>query len=325
MLVFPNNSEFTPQRWVPREVATYSCGYCEVLNAFDHFGPLFDELFGEGEQGVWEDVKDGLKNDPNGPQIDLREEMVSQLANRVTVISDNKLPISTTSERLLFAVQTKDEAAVAAAMEKTLKDDKEVRRREFNGHVIWETIPEEARPTPQIRLELPALGGGHRRDEERQDEEVAEPLFPNASVTVAHGNLMVASHYDFLIKILTPVEERETLQRNIDWMIVDSTLKKLGAGEDCARTFSRTADEYRAAYEMIRQGKMPQSESMLGRVLNTAFGEPNTGEFRQPEIDGSKLPDFEYVRRNLGPAGMFGVSEENGWFFKGFALPNQGL
>jgi hypothetical protein len=210
-------------------------------------------------------------------------------------------------------------------MEKTLKDDKEVRRREFNGYVIWETIPEEARPTPEVRLEIPALGGRFPRDEERLDEEEAEPLFPNASVTVAHGNLMVASHYDFLIKILTPVEEREALARNIDWMIVDSTLKKLGAGTDFARTFSRTADEYRAAYEMVRQGKMPQSQSMLGRVLNTAFGEPDTAEYREPEIDGSKLPDFEYVRRNLGPAGMFGVSEENGWFFKGFALPNQGL
>jgi hypothetical protein len=325
MMSFPNESEFVPQDWVPRDVATYASGYCDILSAFDYFGPLFDELFGEGETGVWEDVLDGLKNDPNGPQIDLRAELISQLANRITAISQYTMPITTKSERLLFAIEARDAQAVAAAMEKTLKDDKEVRRREFEGHVIWEALPDEDQPAPTIRLEIPALGPGFPGHDEPVEEDRSEPFLPNASITVAHGCLMVASHYDFLIQILTPIEARESLEKSVDWVIVDSTLKQTGADTNCIRTFSRTAEEYRATYELVRQGRMPESETMLGRIVNTILGVSESNGLREPRIDGDQLPDYEYVRRHLGPAGFFGVSEENGWFFKGFFLPNTGL
>ena len=53
MLKLPNAADFTPQPWVPRDVATYTTLYVDILNAFDNFGPLFDELFGEGEKDVW--------------------------------------------------------------------------------------------------------------------------------------------------------------------------------------------------------------------------------------------------------------------------------
>ena len=52
MLVFPNHADFAPQPWVPRDIATYMTGYVDIANAFDNFGPMFDELFGEGEPGV---------------------------------------------------------------------------------------------------------------------------------------------------------------------------------------------------------------------------------------------------------------------------------
>ena len=37
-------------------------------------------------------------------------------------------------------------------------------------------------------------------------------------------------------------------------------------------------------------------------------------------IDGRQLPDYEVVRRYLGPAGLQVTSEPVGWFFKGFTL-----
>jgi len=322
MLVFPNGTEFAPQDWVPRDVATYSTGYIDVLNVFDNLGPLFDEVFGEGEEGVWEDVLESLKKDKKGPQIDLRNELFAQLDNRLTVLTDYQLPITTTSERLLFAIQTKNEALAAAGLEKTVKNDKGVRKRVFEGHVIWETIPKEKPKVPTISLEAPPLGGAPQDDGAAPaaagDEE--PQLFPNLSMTVANGHLMIASHLDFLIKVLRKTDRRDTLARSIDYMTVDAKLKELGAGANCARSFSRTDEEYRPTYELIRQGKMPESETMLGRVLNTLFGAGKKDATRKQQIDGSQLPDFQFVRRYLGPAGLFGTSEETGWFFKGFIL-----
>ncbi|HIQ21193.1 MAG TPA: hypothetical protein EYH34_08160 [Planctomycetes bacterium] len=322
MMVFPNQEEFAPPPWVPRDVATYGTGYCDILNVFDNFGPLFDRLFGEGEEGVWEDVLDGMKNDPNGPRIDLRGELFAHLGQRVTVVGNYKLPITTSSERLLFAIEALDESAVAAAIEKTLKDDPEMRRRKFGDFIIWEAVPPEERPTLSVSVEVPPLGP--QQVPSPEDFEEGEPLLPNAAITVAYGHLMIASHYDFLTEILTPSEPRAALRDSVDWMIVDQTLKKLGATHCCVRTFSRTAEEYRATYELVRQGKLPQSETMLARALNTLLGEPKKG-YREPKVDGSQLPDYEYVRRYLGLAGLFIVSESDGWFVKGAFLPNEGL
>ena len=65
---------------------------------------------------------------------------------------------------------------------------------------------------------------------------------------------------------------------------------------------------------------MPESETMVGRVLNTIFGAGKKGVIRKAEVDGSKLPDYDYVRRYLGPAGVEVTSEPTGWFVKGFRL-----
>jgi hypothetical protein len=37
-------------------------------------------------------------------------------------------------------------------------------------------------------------------------------------------------------------------------------------------------------------------------------------------IDGSKLPEYDLVRRYLGPAGMTATTEANGWLLTGFTL-----
>ena len=330
MMVFPNAADFAPQPWVPRDVATYYTGYVDILTAFDNFGSMFDEMFGEGDKGVWEDVLEGFREDPYGPQIDLRKDVVAKLGNRVTAITDYELPITPESERILFAVQATDVAAVAQALEKLLKPDTEgphptrrIRTYELSKGeeiIIWETLPVEEPAVPTISLNaLPPLGGEEVEDE---DDAGPSPLFPNTCVTVAHGELFVASHLQFLLKVLKQRDnERETLGGTVDFKLVEAAGKALGAGENCFCAFSRADEEYRPTYELIRQGKMPESRTLLGRALNTIFGIGAEGTLRKQEVDGGKLPEFEVVRRHLGFAGTFGVTEEDGWFFKGFMVP----
>lgn len=317
MLVFPNGPDFTPQPWVPREIATYSTGYCDILNAFDNFDSIFDEVVGEGEQGIWQEVLDSLKNDPNGPQIDLRAELVVHLGPRVTMLTDYQLPITPTSERLLFAIETKDPQAVTDAIRKSMENDPSAKRREIEGRVIWEIVEEEAPPVPEVSIgDIPSL----TPDEEEEEEEEEVRLLPHAAVTVAHGQLLIASHLDFLLKVLDVSEQRETLAHSPDYRLVESRIAELAIAQTCLRSFSRTDEEYRPTYELIRQGKMPLSETMLGRLLNAVLASGKKGEVRDQRIDGTKLPDYDVVRRYLGPAGLVASSEADGWFLKGFTL-----
>jgi len=381
-------NDFTPQPWVPRDVATYATFYLDVLNAFDNFGPLFDELFGgeellfrcgvEGQRelqagnfptvfreefkklrialspqpalatrkadsiweikdggetyvarkkdgelrvyleytGIWDEVLEGLRTQEDGPKIDLREELVRHLGQRVTVISDYEMPITPTSERLLYAIEALDAPQVARALEKTMRDDPTARRLEIDGHVVWEVVEEDQPEIPKVTVgAIPSLVP--EEEEEEEDEELR--LLPHAAVTVAKGHLLVASHLDFLKKILASGGGRQTLGSHVDFRMVDGTINGLGMTGQCVRTFSRTDEEYRPTYELIRQGKMPASETQLGRILNAVLGE-GKGVIRRQRLDGTKLPDYDVVRRYLGPAGLVVGHEPDGWFLKGFTL-----
>lgn len=324
MLSFPNEDDFVPQTWVPRDVATYTTSFIDISNAFQNLGPLADEYI--GEPGAWNDVLEGIREDKHGPQVDLEIELIDQLGSQVTIVTDFEMPITTTSERILIAIEVKDEAAVAKAIERLLEADDTVVLRSMPGREslkIWEKLPPKEKPLMISLDAIPMLPGEDPLAPEptEEDEEGAD-VFPNAAITVANGQLYISSHLDFLVDILEKREERDTLATAVDFQVISQKLEELG-DERCAGVFSRTDKEYRATYELIRQNKMPESETMLGRVLNTVFGAGKKGVLRKQEIDGSKLPEFDFVRRHLGTAGGFALSEENGWFLKGFMLSKE--
>jgi hypothetical protein len=245
--------------------------------------------------------------------------LVVHLGQRMSILTDYQVPITTTSERLLFAIEVKNEKAVAAALTKMFKNDKEMRQREFQKHIIWESVPEEKSDVPVVDIDLPTF---------KPDEPGKAPapqgrektLLPNAAFTVGDGYLFVASHYDFLTKILTKAAERDALARSIEYQMVQKTMAKFGVAEKAVQTFGRVDEQARPTYELIRQGKMPESETMFGRILNTVFGAGKKGVIRKQEVDPKTMPDYEFVRRFLGPAGMQVVTEPDGWFLKGVLL-----
>jgi hypothetical protein len=329
MAVLPNSAEFAPQSWVPRDISTYTSLYINILNAFDNFGPLFDEFAGGGTKGVWErDVLPGLKGlkSTGGAQIDLRKEIVVHLANRISIMTDYQLPITTSSERLLIAVETKNEKEVLKGIEKFFKGDKTVNRREINGHVVWELVGDQT-PTPEIQPMtfegVPPVTPAHprkKKTEDDEDEEDVQPhLLPHRAVTVANGQLMIASHIGFLQKVLAPEKKPELLVDDVNYKLVGDEIAKLDP-QRCLRFFSRTDEEYRPTYELTRMNKMPESESLFAKLLNGMFGEEKRGATRKQRIDGRELPDYQVVRRYLGPAGLQVTSEPEGWFLKGFTL-----
>jgi hypothetical protein len=330
MAVLPNAQDFTPQDWAPRDVATYTTFYFDVLNAFDNFGPLFDELVGQGEKGVWEETIQSLKLDLDGPQIDLRKDLIEHLGRRVTLLTDYQLPITTSSERLLLAVESKNDKAVAAAIEKLFKNDPTVTRRDVKGHVIWEMVGDqtaEMKPPEMDFGDMPSVSPAHlpkkkKKHADEEEEEERKPLMPHRSITVCKGQLFISSHIDFLLKVIAPEGKPDLLKDDVDFQLVEAELGTFKPTEKCFRFFSRTDEEFRPTYEMIRQNKLPESESMLARSLNVLFGEGKKGARRQ-KIDGSQLPDYQIVRRYLGPAGLQVVSEPDGWFLKGMLLSKE--
>jgi len=314
-LEFPNGGGLDAQPWVSRELATYASFHWNLHKAFESAHTVVNDVVNDE---VFEDVIKSIEDDPNGPQINIRRDLVSYLGDRVTVISEYQLPIGPKSERMLFAVETTDPKVLAVTVEKWMKSDPDARRVDFKGHVIWELV-EKQDDVPMVMIEAtPGLARGGDEEEESQ-----KPLLPNQAVTVAYGHLLVATHIDFLSRILTESENPEKLTHSVDYQLVRKELTKFGSEKDCAQFFSRTDEEYRPVYELIRTGKMPQAESMLGKLLNAMLGEGKEGVARRQRIDGSKLPDYDAVRRYLGPAGVTVTTEDDGWFVSGFSLSKE--
>ncbi len=317
MLELPNGGKFLPPAWVPRDVASYAAVNLDTKNAFEMSKTLVNEVVGDE---VFEDVIESIRTDENGPMIDVRHDLIGNLGNRITILSDVQLPITPKSERTLFAVETSDPEALAATIRKQMETDEDAHKRMINGHVVWEIVDEQAE-LPTITIEnSPDFDFSNVGADDPYDEEEETPLLSNSAVTVAHGQLFVASHIDFLAKVLAEEEARGTLGASNDFHRVDAQLDKLKLSEQSAQMFVRTDDAYRGVYELLKTGRMPEAESLLGKLLNALLGEGKEGVLRPQQIDGSKLPDYDLVRRYLGPAGMTVTTEADGWILTGFTL-----
>jgi hypothetical protein len=314
MLKMPNGGNFTPPDWVPRDVAGYAAMNLDTKNAFENSKTLVNEIVGDE---VFEDVLESIHTDENGPRIDIRRDLVAYLGNRVTIVSDVQLPITPKSERMLVAIDTSNEAHLADVIKSWMEKDPDTRRREINGHVVWEIVDEKAE-LPMVTIENSPLDNQSGGSEEEEPAEKA--LMPNSAVAVAHGHIFVATHIDILAKVLFEADNRQKLSESADYLRIEAAMAKLAQPEQFGQAFTRTDDAYRGVYELLRTGRMPESESLFGRMLNSMLGEGKEGVLRTQRIDGSKLPDYDMVRRYLGPAGITMTTEADGWFLTGFTL-----
>ncbi len=324
MLSFPNSDRIDPPQWVPREVSSWVAMQLDLANAFNSAESLVDDIV--GEKGVFDDVIASLKEDPDGPQIDVEKDLVACLGKRVSVISDYQSPIDTDSERLVIAIEATDPDKVAATVAKSMATDPDMQKIESNGHVIWEMI-DRSMAIPKLEIETP--GGAvahadheddaHRRRAKLRERE--EKLLPHSAVTVAHGHLLIASHRDFLERVLAKSGSVESLASAADYAGVTAEIRRLFPSHSAMRSFGRADESIRPAYEMLRQGAMPKSKSVMGQLLNAVLGEGKPGTVRAQKIDGSLLPDFEAVRRYFGPFGLGMESVADGWYFAGVSLP----
>ncbi len=314
MLNFPNGGDLDPQPWAPRKLASYRTFNVDLQNAFDNVSTLFDAI--AGYENAFNDMIEGFDTDPYGPRVKVRQELVAHLGRRVTLVTDYAVPITTKSERFLFAIEVTNQQAVEAAITKFMNADPNAKAGEFAGKTVWEILPATAEVAElEIDLELsPApTDTAPQRD----------GAMSSSAVCVADGHLFVASHMDFLQTFLTEKVPGESLADAADFREIDAAMDQLMQGDAAVRCFVRTDEAYRPTYELLRQGKMPESETLLGRVLNRLLTTPedeDEGVLRKQQIDGRELPNFEMVRRYFSPLGTVVRSTSDGWYVAGATM-----
>ncbi len=283
---------FAPPDWVPADATRFTTAYLDLANAFNYFGSFFDAYYGEGEAGTFDDIIKGLRDDPNGPQVDVAKEIIGRLGQRATLVVDNAKPIGLYSVRSLIAVDTTDEKGVADAIRRLMENDETVKRREVSGVVLWEMLPQ----TKKRKGSKPTVQ--------------AKP--PNTAIGVARGQFLMASDVKMLEQILAA--KSTSLASDVEYQRVEKEMQPLGAGKDCLRSFSRPDEDFRTVYEMLRTHQVDQARSVYAQLLIHLFG-ANINQ-----IDTSKFPDYDDFKQYLGPTGLYCTQANDGWTMLGYAL-----
>jgi hypothetical protein len=324
MMQLPNTTSQEPPSWAPRMSAGYSTVNLRLDHAFDHFGTLVDAI--KSSEGAWALSLKGWKNDQFGPKVDVGSEFIGNLGQRITLITNYKTPITVGSEQSLLAIEATNEAALADFLEKWMRPEGEnVRRREFGQIVIWERVPPQME-VDDLQIVSPVFSTGRPTtsgENKPKDEAERDRVMPKSAACVALGHLMLASDVDYLLEILAGFGLRDRLASCEDYRLVGEVLGRVAPGEHSGWSFGRTDEEFRPTFELIRQGKMPQAETICGKLLNnllTTEVEREEGVRRKQRIDGSRLPSFEAVRRYFGPAGRALRSDPDGWVLTGVVL-----
>ena len=330
MLDFPDHTNFAPPIWMPSDLARCTTFYVDPLAIFDNFGVLFDALVMPGEEGVWEDILNGLEKDPLGPQINIREELIAHLGNRVLGMSRYEKPITTRSESIVVAVELKEghEPAMLAGIQKLFGTDPEMLGTEHKSYVIWHRKPVDiVFMPPEIDIGLVDDPIFPTPKNPAQGDANPPPAFPDGGTVVAKGCLFVSTNMDYLKVILDRLDTAEesamsTIKNETEFKEVDRIFAGMGLTDKphFFQFFARTHETLRPTYEMIRLGQMAQSQAIFAKVLNGMLSPDEESGKRRQILDGSTMPEFEKVEHYFGKVGIYGVSEENGYFIKGFTL-----
>jgi len=320
MLRFPAGGDLMPPSWVPSDVATCTTFNCDIQNAFSVIDTLVDEMVGDK---VFHNMINSLRDDKDGPRVDIAKDIVAHLGSQVTIISDCAQPIGPKSERKLLSIPVDNEAVVGDAIRKLMELEKDARRREIDDHIIWEMVDSESE-VPMLEIETPGLPTRKPESAPAHHTDRNERFFATSVICVANGRLFLSSHMDMLQRVLGDNNKpADQLASADDFRLVAAQAQALGLGPLSFRIFSRVDQEFLPTYELVRTGQMPRSETLLAKLLNSVAADGKDSPPRKQRIDGHDLPEFPAVQRYLGPGGTFVTSLDDGWMCTGLMMARQ--
>jgi len=124
--------------WVGAGVTAVDRWRWDFNSAIQGFGNLYDQANEPGPDGagLFEDLLDGLRDDPEGVQVDLRKDLFGQLAGDLMQITDHDGQ-GADPERWLYLATVRDAAKVRDALVRFYKNDDRVSRERIGEYDVW--------------------------------------------------------------------------------------------------------------------------------------------------------------------------------------------
>ncbi len=318
MLQFPVTKTEPIPDWVGKDIASYTRMNWNIPDAFWAVETLVNDAVGDE---IFRDMLDGIRDDEDGPKIDVAKNVISNLGQHVIVLTDNQLPASGASERLLVAVEVTNVAALRDAVKRAMDVEPDATLIDgAPGTEVYRVLRTDEPSDFNAEL-FDDLGLG---DEPNPD--AAPPLLNQWAITVAKndgkpgGYLLFSSHPDLLVETANRIVSgaKGGLAETAEFKNVGAHLIAIGGHEFSVQRMVRTDRSLRIKYTQFREGKLRESDSLLATIIKRSF--EKVKDQSEDPFGGKNLPPIEKIEKYLRPAGTFLRTIKDGWLLDGFLL-----
>ncbi len=291
ILDFPNRILMEPPKFVSETTAAVTALHWNVQEAFSRSANFFDEL--AGTRGVFEDVLQGIKFDPNGPRIDVAGELLPLFTGDMYVLAECS-QVDRDHRLLVFKVH--DLEAIKDVFNRAFRKEPSARRADSGTDWIWHgKASEQTRGSRAPWLKTWTLAG------------VDDYLLLSTNLDIMQNTISKAK-----LATESPLILDSEYQR-----VAAELLKRFGAEPRCAWQI-QTGRAYRAAYELIRTGEPSDRNSLLSAALEWL-----RKRGASPIAAAVDLPHYQEISEHLPPSGFVINTTDAGWHIQGIVLDTQ--
>jgi hypothetical protein len=317
------SSVVEPPNWVPVGAAGYFTATWDINKAFSNIGPFVDTIMGKD---AFEDVLKEMKEVPDF-KVDIKR-MVQSLGNRITVVATTEEPIDESSEKMLVGIELNKGVDAEWLIQSIGRAVKGKVKKLAGFTCVVDDQVETAEESGGLEIDIEGLDDDEDDDDEA-DEDAIPPritIFNRRIMVIKDGFLFICNDKNYLKKIISR-KPSTAFAGSSDLMRLTETLDKLSDSSKVRfRMFSRLDQMLKTNYEMMRTGKMADSETFVARLLNKVYGKKAGGDAKRvQQIDGSQLPlDYEKeIAPYLGQAGWVMETVDTGLLFSGCVLAKE--
>lgn len=321
MLQFINEPLQAIPDWVHDEVATFNRLNMKIEDAFWASETLINEAF---DDEIFRDIVEGIRDDEDGPRIDLEKNVLPNLDDQIILLSDNVQPAGIDSERILLALRVKDGKAIEKAIRKAMEVEPDASKLDLlPGVEIWQV--ERSESADDFDQELFGDLDIDFGDEEAED---APPLLEHWAIGLVPAGpgstapyLMFSSHPEFLVQTANRILKAAPnagFGNAKEVKEVRLALSDLGAGGQAFDRVVRSRLSLRIKYELWRQGKLKDSDTVLGSIYRRIFDETEADDGKP--LAAKQLPPLKQVEKYFPNGGSSLKTTKDGWEIIGFLL-----
>jgi hypothetical protein len=318
MLQFLNKDVQPIPGWVHDNAATFSRLNINVEKCFWASETLVDDAVNDK---IFRSMIEGIKEDEDGPQIDIEKEILPNLDDEILFLTDHVQPIDLGCQRLLVAIRVKNAEALGKAVRRVMEFESDAKLIENkNGTEIYQVQRSE---DGEEDLDREVFGDFEDTEDEKSEDE-EKPLLNQWAVAVTtdgpNSYLMFASHVELLADTVNRMAANlKGLDDLEEVKAIESSIKDLGGDQIAFSRLMRTRLSLRARYELLRAGKLKNSDSILSSLYRR-IAEDSGRDPKNVSLDASKLPAIEQIEKYLPNGGSFVETTQEGWSMTGFFL-----